>query len=568
MTLRAGCRNTTRTRLVGSTVTVFLGGLVAGAAPVMAVEHPVGHDVQRIVVPDSATTDTVRQVDVHLWYPADPATVAARPKTVYRSALHGVAVPAPYTPLAWTVEADSAREDAAIAPAGKPFGVIVFSHGNTNDPIDYAPTLERIAAGGFVVAAPAHTGNTQDDTRIDALNALPGAVRVPCNDGRAGPCSRTNVPFSMADRTRDVSKVLDAVGGWFGTRVDVAQVGLLGHSRGTLTALATAGGSAAPQAGVPCSGDPVRCWPLSPDPRVVAVMGMAIGQPAISLGVDYASIRVPTLLVSASDDLMSPPSVSERAMVEMKTNPDKRLVSVPKGVHRTFDSNYCAELRAAGLIAAADANAVLDKHTFDRIAVSPNSGWGVDYCPFATFTGIEALTRDVTGGFTPTPANVPRTGVDTDTVKVQMAQLAVEFFGTRLGRAGSVAVQGTVPATLALTLSPPASFGTFLPGVDGNYDAGTTATVLTTSSALLSISDPSLVAPGRLVNGSYALDQPLQVRANGAAFGPLGPVLSYAGPVSHDVATIDFRQSIARTQPLRTGVYAKTLTFTLSTSSP
>ncbi len=91
---------------------------------------------------------------------------------------------------------------------------------------------------------------------------------------------------------------------------------------------------------------------------------------------------------------------------------------------------------------------------------------------------------------------------------------------------------------------------------------------VTTSSALLSISDPSVVAPGRLVNGSYVLDQPLQVRANGAAFGPLGPVLSYAGPVSHAVATIDFRQPIGRTQPLRTGAYAKTLAFTLSTSSP
>ena len=72
--------------------------------------------------------------------------------------------------------------------------MIVFSHGNTNDPIDYAPTLERIAAGGFVVAAPSHTNNTQDDARIDYFNTLAGVTPLPCNDGRAGPCSRHQCP--------------------------------------------------------------------------------------------------------------------------------------------------------------------------------------------------------------------------------------------------------------------------------------------------------------------------------------------------------------------------------------
>lgn len=38
------------------------------------------------------------------------------------------------------------------------------------------------------------------------------------------------------------------------------------------------------------------------------------------------------------------------------------------------------------------------------------------------------------------------------------------------------------------------------------------------------------------------------------------------GPVSNDAVTIDLRQSIAADEPLRTGTYAKTLTFTLSTT--
>ena len=43
-----------------------------------------------------------------------------------------------------------------------------------NDPIDYAHTLELIAAAGFVVAAPYHVNNTQDDVRIDYINQQAG----------------------------------------------------------------------------------------------------------------------------------------------------------------------------------------------------------------------------------------------------------------------------------------------------------------------------------------------------------------------------------------------------------
>ncbi len=43
---------------------------------------------------------------------------------------------------------------------------------------------------------------------------------------------------------------------------------------------------------------------------------------------------------------------------------------------------------------------------------------------------------------------------------------------------------------------------------------------------------------------------------------------TYAAPVSNDVVPIEFKQSIGANEPLRTGVYAKTLTFTLSTTNP
>ena len=114
---------------------------------------------------------------------------------------------------------------------------------------------------------------------------------------------------------------------------------------------------------------------------------------------------------------------------------------------------------------------------------------------------------------------------------------------------------GTVPATLSLTLGGPVSFGSFQPGVAKEYTASTTANVISTAGdAALTVSDP-----GHLTNGAFALPQPLQVSFSKS---------SWDGPVSNDPVTITFQQAIGATDPLRTGSYSKTLTFTLSTTTP
>ena len=116
-------------------------------------------------------------------------------------------------------------------------------------------------------------------------------------------------------------------------------------------------------------------------------------------------------------------------------------------------------------------------------------------------------------------------------------------------------VGGTVGAALALTLGPAASFGPFTPGVTKDYTASTTANVISTAGdAALTVSDP-----GHLMNGTFALPSPLEVTFSKAA---------WTAPVSNDTVTIGFKQHIDATDALRTGAYAKTLTFTLSTTSP
>ncbi len=136
-------------------------------------------------------------------------------------------------------------------------------------------------------------------------------------------------------------------------------------------------------------------------------------------------------------------------------------------------------------------------------------------------------------------------------------------------------VGGSVPATLSLTLGTPAAFGAFTPGLAKDYTAGTTATVISTAGdAALSVADPSATATGHLVNGTFSLPAPLQANANNGAFsevkGSSAPatLLTYSAPISNDVVALGFKQAIGATDALRTGTYAKTLTFTLSTTTP
>jgi hypothetical protein len=151
---------------------------------------------------------------------------------------------------------------------------------------------------------------------------------------------------------------------------------------------------------------------------------------------------------------------------------------------------------------------------------------------------------------------------------------AANFVTTVTGVPVNGTVSGTVPATLALTLGDFPSFGTFTPGVDHTYTATTTATVTSTAGdAALTVSDPSPQAPGHLVNGQYALHDPLQASAGaGGTLAGLGAtpltLLTWFGPVTNDAEPVTFAQHIGSTDPLRTGAYSKTLTFTLSTDSP
>jgi hypothetical protein len=150
----------------------------------------------------------------------------------------------------------------------------------------------------------------------------------------------------------------------------------------------------------------------------------------------------------------------------------------------------------------------------------------------------------------------------------------------------AVVAVGAVPATaaadptLTLTLGAPPAFAPFMPGVGTDYMASTTGVVNSSAAqAILTVADPSAVASGHLMNGDAALPSAMQVSgasANGTSGGfqavpdtaAPATLITYAGPVSDEAVTLTFKQTIAQSDALRTGGYAKTLVFTLSTDQP
>ncbi len=194
--------------------------------------------------------------------------------------------------------------------------------------------------------------------------------------------------------------------------------------------------------------------------------------------------------------------------------------------------------------------------------------------------GVESCVGTVASG-----ANVNTAAIGYHTFKV-----------TATDRAGNVTVQevqyvvnstareltpgANVPATLALSLGAAPTFGNFVPGVGATYTASTSANVVTTAGdGVLSVSDPSSTATGRLVNGTFSLAAPIMARAasaggTGGALAAVGgsaaptSLLTYNLPKSNDSVTLSFSQAVGQNEALRSGTYSKALTFTLSTTAP
>lgn len=241
-----------------------------------------------------------RPVPVDVWYPVTPGDEAGLEPTKY--------------PLLGDIGILStlAYEDAPGANLSAP--LLIFSHGYQGINIQSDRLMEALASHGFVVAAPAHTGNTQDAPDDDFETAA--SRRVP-----------------------DIAAVLD----WFvsGTaplsdQVNTDTVGVLGHSFGGMTTLGTGAGwaGAPPIAGVDA---------LMPISAVIDAKMQQDDRPHPSAGFTaeaLATITQPVLLLGGTRDVDVP--VENNALAdEWLTGAQSVVRADIIGANHTHFTNVC-----------------------------------------------------------------------------------------------------------------------------------------------------------------------------------------------------------------------------------
>ncbi len=223
----------------------------------------------------------------------------------------------------WYPAAASGNEAAVISDAnpatdGAPFPVVVFSHGDGNDPRVATYFTEHLASWGFVVVAPPHPGDTSADC--------------------TSPCGTESRIDSALNRVDDLTFALDQVlalqndpANALGRIVDPTRTAVTGHSFGGWTALA------AEKTG-----------------RFDAVVAMAPA-PASSLLQAAAAATTPTLIaVGGEDDVVPPPDVRALYDAFPPSTPHYYLFLPQAGHHafRDICSRTCdlAQVRAHDLV--------------------------------------------------------------------------------------------------------------------------------------------------------------------------------------------------------------------------
>jgi dienelactone hydrolase len=190
---------------------------------------------------------------------------------------------------------------AEPAAAGRPFPLVVFSHGSGASPLDYSNLLSHLASHGFVVAARYHR---------DCV----------------GVCRQQPPGANAANRPPDVSMVLDTLEALdrsddpvFRRLVDLERVGVAGHSFGGWTTLTVLERDSRFRAGLAMS--PATLIQPAPDP---------------------GKLSRPVMLMAGVLDAMVPYALTSGFFAEISSSaPDHFLLAVQQAGHQF--GNICIE---------------------------------------------------------------------------------------------------------------------------------------------------------------------------------------------------------------------------------
>ena len=190
--------------IVGFLALFVIGIATPGRTSAQRVDAPTygQHGAYAVGTRELHIDDATRPLDATIWYPAlNPGSADAA--TTYRDGLIAVT--------------GSALPDAAVDPSGGPYPLVIFSHGNGGFRFQSLFFTERLASYGFVVMAIDHP----DDT---IREALAGSIDV--DTLVEGIALR---PLDML-RLIDYADALNSDGGDFDGLIDMARIGVTGHS--------------------------------------------------------------------------------------------------------------------------------------------------------------------------------------------------------------------------------------------------------------------------------------------------------------------------------------------------
>jgi len=300
--------------------------------------YAVGHET--VAITDSSSG---KVITADLWYPAvDGAT-----GTATRYAL----LPTAY------FDSKVAIEGAPINTMGN-FPFVVYSHGSGGQSFVASFLTEDIASHGYVVLSANHDGNTAAD------QLLGRSVSQDQNDFLRPTVVKTLIDWATAQSSGAGSSTLSPSSyPKLKGAIDPNRIGLVGHSYGGYTVLATAGGHSGP-AGT-----------IAPDPRIKAVVGQAPYTRRLSDS-ELAGIKIPVMLMVGTKDITTPLELDSQRPFDLISGPPVVLVVMTDAAHQSY-TDVCMYLDEIPKLP--DAPALVAT----AIKVQAAEGCGPEFMPYA-----------------------------------------------------------------------------------------------------------------------------------------------------------------------------------------